>query len=106
MSNQRDIMQDQIRKLLDSNNDDPVILTDEQGKMQAYDQVAVITVQGSIYAILEPVEAWEEQEEYYQPKVLEIVSKKGKDTLREVDEDTAEYVLVEYDMMMEEQEEY
>ncbi len=106
MNDQRDMMQEQIRKLLDCNNDDPIVLTDSDGKMQAYDQVAVITVHGSIYAILEPVEVWEEQEEYYQPKVLEIVSQKGKDMLREVDEDTAEYVLVEYDMMMEEQEEF
>ncbi|MDY4592571.1 MAG: hypothetical protein SO434_04130 [Eubacteriales bacterium] len=106
MNDKLDMQQEQIRKLLDSNNDDPIILKDEQGKMQAYDQVAVITVHGSIYAILEPVEAWEEQEEYYQPKVLEIVSQKGKDILREVDEDTAEYVLVEYDAMMEEQEEF
>ena len=106
MNDQRDMMQEQIRKLLDSNNDDPIVLTDSEGKMQAYDQVAVITVHGSIFAILEPVEAWEEQEEYYQPKVVEIVSQKGKDMLREVDEDTAEYVLVEYDMMMEEQEEF
>lgn len=106
MNDKLEMQQEQIRKLLDSNNDDPIILKDEQGKMQAYDQVAVITVHGSIYAILEPVEAWEEQEEYYQPKVLEIVSQKGKDILREVDEDTAEYVLVEYDAMMEEQEEF
>ncbi len=106
MNDKLDMQQEQIRKLLDSNNDDPIILKDEQGKMQAYDQVAVITVHGSIYAILEPVEAWEEQEEYYQPKVLEIVSQNGKDILREVDEDTAEYVLVEYDAMMEEQEEF
>lgn len=106
MNDKLDMQQEQIRKLLDSNNDDPIILKDEQGKMQAYDQVAVITVHGSIYAILEPVEAWEEQEEYYQPKVLKIVSQKGKDILREVDEDTAEYVLVEYDAMMEEQEEF
>ncbi len=106
MNDKQDMIQSQITKLLDSNNDDPIVLTDSEGKMQAYDQVAVITVYGSIYAILEPVEAWEEQEDYYQPKVLEIVSQKGKDTLREVDEDTAEYVLVEYDMMMEEQEEF
>ncbi|MDD7350907.1 MAG: hypothetical protein PUG90_01800 [Clostridia bacterium] len=106
MNDKQDMIQAQIKKLLDSNNDDPIVLTDSEGKMQAYDQVAVITVHGSIYAILEPVEVWEEQEEYYQPKVLEIVSQKGKDTLREVDEDTAEYVLVEYDMMMEEQEEF
>lgn len=106
MNDKLEMQQVQIRKLLDSNNDDPIILNDEQGKMQAYDQVAVITVHGSIYAILEPVEAWEEQEEFYQPKVLEIVSQKGKDILREVDEDTAEYVLVEYDAMMEEQEEF
>lgn len=106
MNDKQDMIQSQITKLLDSNNDDPIVLTDSEGKMQAYDQVAVITVYGSIYAILEPVEAWEEQEDYYQPKVLEIVSQKGKDTLREVDEDTAEYVLVEYDIMMEEQEEF
>lgn len=106
MNDKQDMIQAQIKKLLDGNNDDPIVLTDSEGKMQAYDQVAVITVNGSIYAILEPVEAWEEQEEYYQPKVLEIVGQKGKDTLREVDEDTAEYVLVEYDMMMEEQEEF
>lgn len=106
MNDKQDMIQAQIKKLLDGNNDDPIVLTDSEGKMQAYDQVAVITVHGSIYAILEPVEAWEEQEEYYQPKVLEIVGQKGKDTLREVDEDTAEYVLVEYDMMMEEQEEF
>ena len=106
MNDKQDMIQAQIKKLLDSNNDDPIVLTDSEGKMQAYEQVAVITVHGSIYAILEPVDAWEEQEEYYQPKVLEIVSQKGKDTLREVDEDTAEYVLVEYDMMMEEQEEF
>lgn len=106
MNDKQDMIQAQIKKLLDSNNDDPIVLTDSEGKMQAYDQVAVITVYGSIYAILEPVVAWEEQEEYYQPKVLEIVGQKGKDTLREVDEDTAEYVLVEYDMMMEEQEEF
>lgn len=106
MNDKQDMILAQIKKLLDSNNDDPIVLTDSEGKMQAYDQVAVITVYGSIYAILEPVVAWEEQEEYYQPKVLEIVGQKGKDTLREVDEDTAEYVLVEYDMMMEEQEEF
>ena len=106
MNDKQDMIQAQIKKLLDSDNDDPIVLTDSEGKMQAYDQVAVITVHGSIYAILEPVEAWEEQEEYYQPKVLEIVSQKGKDTLREVDEDTAEYVLVEYDRMMGEQEEF
>ncbi|MGN0796692.1 MAG: hypothetical protein ACI4M5_00645 [Christensenellales bacterium] len=106
MKDQSDMIQAQIKKLLDADNDDPIVLTDGDGKMQAFDQVAVITVQGSIYAILEPVDAWEEQEEYYQPKVLEIVSQKGRDTLREVDEDTAEYVLVEYDMMMEEQEEF
>ncbi|MGN0771465.1 MAG: hypothetical protein ACI4MI_02640 [Christensenellales bacterium] len=102
--NDKDMMQAQISKLLDSNNDDPIILTDSNGKPQAFDQVAVITVQGGIYAILEPVEAWEDDDEYIQPKVLEIVSRKGKNVLEEVDEDTAEYVLVEYDCMMEEQE--
>lgn len=42
--------------LLDEDNEDPVTLYDDQGKAFKFDQVAIIPLDGKLYAILKPLD--------------------------------------------------
>lgn len=46
--------------LLDENNDDNIILYDESDQENEFEQVAVVPLNGKIYAILKPVNCLEE----------------------------------------------
>ena len=48
--------QDVLDILLDENNSDPIILTDEKGKKFTFEQIAVIPYNDKIYCVLKPVE--------------------------------------------------
>lgn len=42
--------------LLDENNEEPIVLTSDTGRTIKYDQVAVIPMEGKLYAILKPLD--------------------------------------------------
>ena len=44
-----------IEKILDENNEDPIILYDEENREIEFDQVAVIPLYEKIYVILKPI---------------------------------------------------
>ena len=44
-----------IEKILDENNEDPIILYDEENREIEFDQVAVIPLNEKIYVILKPI---------------------------------------------------
>ena len=45
----------EIDKILDENNDDPIVLYDENNKETKFDQVAVIPLYEKVYVILKPL---------------------------------------------------
>ena len=45
----------EIEKLLDENNDEVIVLFNENGEEVAFEQIAVVPLDGVIYAILKPV---------------------------------------------------
>lgn len=48
-----------IEQLLDENNTDPIILYDEDDKEVKFEQIAIIPLNDSLYAILKPMEQME-----------------------------------------------
>ena len=48
-----------IEQLLDENNTDPIILYDENDQEVEFEQIAIIPLNDSLYAILKPVEEME-----------------------------------------------
>lgn len=48
-----------IEQLLDENNTDPIILYDEDDKEVKFEQIAIIPLNDSLYAILKPMEEME-----------------------------------------------
>ena len=42
--------------LLDENNEEPIALTSDIGRTIKYDQIAVIPLEGKLYAILKPLD--------------------------------------------------
>lgn len=42
--------------LLDENNEEPIELTSDTGRTIKYDQIAVIPLEGKLYAILKPLD--------------------------------------------------
>ena len=57
------VEQDLYSTLLDENNEDPIILYDEEGKPNKFEQVAVIPLENSIFCILAPADPMEGVEE-------------------------------------------
>lgn len=49
--------QDVLDILLDENNTDPIVLSDEEGRRFSFEQIAVIPYNEKVYAVLKPVEA-------------------------------------------------
>lgn len=45
--------------LLDENNKEPIVLSDEEGRRFSFEQIAVIPYNEKVYAVLKPIEAIE-----------------------------------------------
>ena len=56
MSKQKPVKNDVLDVLLDAENKDPIVLTDEKGKSFAFEQIAVIPYNQRIYAVLHPID--------------------------------------------------
>ena len=49
--------------LLDEKNNDPIVLTDDQGTLYRFQQIAVIPYNNKIYCILKPIDPMKDIEE-------------------------------------------
>ena len=52
----KEAKQDVLDILLDENNADPIVLTDEKGKKFTFEQIAVIPYNEKVYCVLKPVD--------------------------------------------------
>lgn len=52
-------MRDPIDMLLDENNSEPIVLYNEKDEPVAFEQIALIVLQGDPYAILKPVDEYQ-----------------------------------------------
>ena len=50
-----------VKKLFDGENDENIVLFDDDGDETVFEQIATITHEGEIYAVLHPVDAPEEE---------------------------------------------
>lgn len=97
---------DIINILLDEDNSDPIILTDENGRKLAFEQIAVIPYDQKIYCVLKPIDyikgvADDEAIVFY---VDESKTENNEPTLRvETDELKALDVFEEYYNLLDEQ---
>ena len=48
--------EDIIDILLDEENKDPIVLTDDKGRKLAFEQIAVIPYDGKLYCVLKPID--------------------------------------------------
>ena len=59
MENNENNVKEMMEALLDPSNNDLIRLYDEDGEAVLFSQVAVTNIDGALYAILKPVEAFE-----------------------------------------------
>ena len=95
-----------IEQLLDENNTDPIILYDENDQEVEFEQIAIIPLNDSLYAILKPVEEMEGVAED-EAVVFALETDEEGDEVLSVVEDDAEIdaVFDEYYKMLRESEE-
>lgn len=95
-----------IEQLLDENNTDPIVLYDENDQEVEFEQIAIIPLNDSLYAILKPVEEMEGVGED-EAVVFALETDEEGDEVLSVVEDDAEIdaVFDEYYKMLKESEE-
>ena len=92
-----------IDRLFDENDTDPVVLYNEAGEALAFEQIALIPWNGSIYTILKPVEPVDGMADD-EALVFVIVEDNGEDILAIVEEEaTIDAVFDEYYALLSEQ---
>ena len=91
-----------IEKILDENNNDPIVLYSDQGDEVTFEQVAVIPLEGSAYTILKPVGAFDLGEN--EALVFELVQMDGEMALQlVVDDDIIDEVFEDYHKLLAEE---
>ena len=96
-------MKSPIEMLLDENCSDPIVLFDENNEEVAFDQIAVIPLNGDVYAILKPLGDFEGVAED-EALVFVIAEQDDEDVLMVVTEDEIidAVFAVYYEMLAEE----
>ena len=96
-------MKSPIEMLLDENCSDPIVLFDENNEEVAFDQIAVIPLNGDVYAILKPLGDFEGVAED-EALVFVIAEEDDEDVLQVVEEDEIiDAVFAQYYEMLKEQ---
>jgi hypothetical protein len=96
-------MKSPIDMLLDENCSDPIVLFDENNEEVAFDQIAVIPLNGDVYAILKPLGDFEGVAED-EALVFVIAEEDDEDVLQVVEEDEIiDAVFAQYYEMLKEQ---
>jgi hypothetical protein len=96
-------MKSPIEMLLDENCSDPIVLFDENNEEVAFDQIAVIPLNGDVYAILKPLGDFEGVAED-EALVFVIAEEDDEDVLQVVEEDEiVDAVFAQYYEMLKEQ---
>ena len=96
-------MKSPIEMLLDENCSDPIVLFDENNEEVAFDQIAVIPLNGDVYAILKPLGDFEGVAED-EALVFVIAEEDDEDVLQVVEEDEiVDAVFTQYYEMLKEQ---
>ena len=99
-----DFGQSVIDILLDEDNDDNIILYDENDELNEFEQVALVPLNGKVYAILKPVNCMENVAED-EAVVFCIEEFEGEYMLiPEEDDEIGEAVFNEYYSLLEEEE--
>ena len=92
-----------IDRLFDENDTDPIVMYNEAGEALAFEQIALIPWNGSIYAILKPVEPVDGMADD-EARVFVIVEEDGEEVLAIVEDETAiDAVFDEYYKLLAEQ---
>ena len=96
-------MKSPIEMLLDENCSDPIVLFDENNEEVAFDQIAVIPLNGDVYAILKPLGDFEGVAED-EALVFVIAEEDDEDVLQVVEKDEiVDAVFAQYYEMLKEQ---
>ena len=91
-----------IDMLLDENNTEPIVLYNENNQEIAFEQIAIVPIDGKIYAILKPIGEFSGVGED-EALVFTIDEYEGEDVLVIVDEEQIiDAVFDEYYQMLEE----
>lgn len=95
----------ELDKIFDEENDEPVYLYDENDNKVAFDQVAVIPLNDDVFVILKPIEPMDDVGED-EALVFEICEDdEGEEFIQlVVDEDVVDEVFAEYYKLLEEDE--
>ena len=92
-----------IDRLFDENDTDPIVMYNEAGDALAFEQIALIPWNGSIYAIRKPVEPVDGMADD-EALVFVIVEEDGEEVLAIVEDETAiDAVFDEYYKLLAEQ---
>ena len=92
-----------IDRLFDENDTDPIVLYNEAGEALAFEQIALIPWDGSVYAILKPVEPVDGMADD-EALVFVIVEEDGEEVLAIVEDEAAiDAVFDEYYALLAEQ---
>lgn len=94
-------MDDQLQKIFDEDNVDPIILYDEEGEEAAFDQIALIPIEDKNYVILQPLEEEGEEEEEEETLVF-LIDEEREELILEEDDDVIDAVYAEYSRLLEE----
>ncbi len=88
-----------IDRLFDENDSDPIILYGEDGQEIAFEQIALIPLEGRVFVIMQPVELLEGMADD-EALVFEILDRNGETVLDIVlDDETIDAVFAKYDIL-------
>lgn len=94
----------EIEKLLDEENSDNIVLVGEDGKEVEFIQIALIPIDEKVYAILQPVELFDDMEDD-EAFVFSVEDIDGEDAIVLVsDEDVVSQVFSQYYELLDQQE--
>ena len=88
-----------IDRIFDENDSDPIILYSENGEEIAFEQIALIPLDGRVYVIMQPVELMEGMSDD-EALVFEILDKDGETVLSVLlDDEIIDAVFARYDIL-------
>lgn len=93
---------DPIDQLFDENNTDNIVMYDENGNPQEFEQIAIVPVEDNVYAVLHPVNQDADDDEVW---VFEITEINGEEYLVvEDDEKVVDKVFANFRKLLEKEE--
>lgn len=91
-----------IDRIFDENDCDPIVLYGEDGQEIAFEQIALIPMEGRVFVIMQPVELLEGMAED-EALVFEILNRNGETVLDVVlDDEIVDAVFAKYDILFDE----